>query len=63
MSVVSVVCLKERSLLRADHSSRGVLMSVGCPMSVIAKHHKGVAMTRNLVEEQRGEGVGLVKEF
>jgi hypothetical protein len=30
-----------KSLLRADHSSRGVLLSVVCPMFVIAKPLKG----------------------
>jgi hypothetical protein len=35
MSIVSVVCSQvERSLCRADHSSRGVLQSV-VPLSVI----------------------------
>jgi hypothetical protein len=29
-------------LFRADHSSRGVLPSVMCPMSVIAKARKGI---------------------
>jgi len=34
--VVSVRVVRERSLRRADHSSRGALPNVVCPMSVIA---------------------------
>jgi len=40
--LVNVVCCQvERSLRRADHSSRGFLPSVVCPMSVIAKPRTG----------------------
>jgi len=39
LSLVSVVCCKEKSLRRVDHSSRGVLPSVVC-LSVIAKPRK-----------------------
>jgi hypothetical protein len=38
------------SLRCADHSSRGVLPSVECPMSVIEKPRKEEALTRNRVE-------------
>jgi hypothetical protein len=41
LSLVSVVCCQVVSLRRADHSSRGVLPSVVCPMSVIVKPRKG----------------------
>jgi hypothetical protein len=37
-----LLCIvRHRFLRRADHSSRGVLPSVGCPKCVIAKPHKG----------------------
>jgi len=39
--LVSVVHFQEKSLLRADHSSRGVLPSIGC-LSVIAKPRKSM---------------------
>ena len=40
MSVVSVVCCQVEVSVWAYHSSRGVLPSVVCPMSVIAKPRK-----------------------
>ena len=36
LSVVSVRVVRKRSLRRADHSSRGALPNVVCPMSMIA---------------------------
>jgi hypothetical protein len=39
LSLMSVVCCQS-SLRRADHSCRGVLPSVLCPMSVITNRHK-----------------------
>jgi len=41
LCLVSVCVVRLRSLRRVDHSSRGVLPSVVCPVSVIAKLRKG----------------------
>jgi hypothetical protein len=38
------------SLRCADHSSKGVLPSVECPMSVIEKPRKKEALTRDRIE-------------
>ena len=45
LPLVRVVCC-QISLRQADHSSRGVLPSVMCPMSVIAKPRKGMPWPR-----------------
>jgi len=42
LSLVSVVCIQEEVLFRADHSSRGVLPRVRCPIGVIAKPRHGI---------------------
>ena len=48
MFVSCECCVDElRSLCRADHSPRGVLPSVMCPLIVIVKPRKGEAMTWN----------------
>ena len=48
MSVVSVVCCQvERSLRRADHSSRGVLPTVMCRFCVISKTSKNEVIARD----------------
>ena len=44
-------CPVERSLQRADRSSRGVLSSAARPMSVIAKPLKGEVKDRNRIDE------------
>jgi len=38
---LTFVCSQREVLRRADHSPRGVLPSVVCPVSVIAKPRKG----------------------
>jgi len=37
------------------HSSSGVVLSVVCSMSVIAKLRRGEVMTQKRIEEPRGE--------
>ena len=47
-----VLCVvRQKSLCRADHSSRGVLLSVGCSMYVIAEPRK--AITWKSVEKRQ----------
>ena len=42
MSLVLECCVfSGRGLFWADHSSRGVLLTVGCPVSMIVKPPKG----------------------
>ena len=46
------------SVRRADHSSRGVLTSVVCPVSVIAKPRKWIGHDPESGLSATGEGMG-----